>query len=164
VIWFYGIYQSLYDEIPDVTFVEGFPTNYKDYAGSNTLFIIDDLMSECGSNKCMTELFTRGSHHLNLSVMFITQNFFFRGNQMREITLNSHYIILCKNRRDVMQIMNLGRQLFPYTSKFFRDAFLDATQEPYSYLLADLKSATPEDMRLRTKILCHETTIIYRPR
>ena len=71
IVWFYGIYQKLYDEIQDVTFVEGFPPNYMEYLGTNTLFILDDLMSECCDNKNLTNLFTKGSHHLNLSVIFI---------------------------------------------------------------------------------------------
>lgn len=28
IVWFYGIYQLLYDTMPDVTFVEGLPSNY----------------------------------------------------------------------------------------------------------------------------------------
>ncbi|GBM38948.1 hypothetical protein AVEN_271057-1 [Araneus ventricosus] len=48
VIWFYGKYQPLYDEIHDVTFAEGFPCDYKGYAGCRTLFAIDDLIAECG--------------------------------------------------------------------------------------------------------------------
>ncbi|GFQ97903.1 uncharacterized protein TNCT_558331, partial [Trichonephila clavata] len=31
VIWFYGISQPLYDDIENVEFVEGFPSNYKEY-------------------------------------------------------------------------------------------------------------------------------------
>lgn len=121
VIWFYGIHQSLYDEIPDVTFVEGLTSKYRKYLGTHTLFIIDDLMSECGRDKKLTNLFTKDSHHLNLSVIFITQNFFHKGREMREITLNAHYLLLCKNRRDVSQITHLGKQLFPRNLKFFQE-------------------------------------------
>lgn len=161
IVWFYGIYQPLYDEIPDVTFVEGLPSNYRDYLGVNTLFIIDDLMSECGSDKRLTHLFTRGSHHLNLSVIFITQNFFHKGKEMREITLNAHYILLLKNRRDMSQIMHLGRQLYPKNAKFFQEVYEDATKKPFSYLFIDLRSDTPEELRLRTQILPNETQYIY---
>lgn len=161
VVWFYGIYQSLYDEIPEVEFVEGLSTNYRDLLGSNTLFIIDDLMTECGSDKRLTNLFTKGSHHLNLSVIFITQNFFHKGREMREISLNAQYLLLCKNRRDQSQIMHLGKQLFPTHLKFFQEVYEDATKKPYSYLFIDLRSDTPEQMRLRTQILPNQIQYIY---
>ena len=38
IVWFYAIYQKLYHEIQDVTFIEGFPPNYMEYLGMNTLF------------------------------------------------------------------------------------------------------------------------------
>jgi hypothetical protein len=161
IVWFYGIHQPLYDEIPNVTFVEGLPSKYREYLGINTLFIIDDLMSECGSDKRLTHLFTKGSHHLNLSIIFITQNFFHKGKEMREVTLNAHYLLLCKNRRDLSQIVHLGRQLFPRHVKYFQEVYEDATKKPYSYLLIDLRSETPEEMRLRTQILPNQTQYVY---
>lgn len=162
IVWFYGIYQPMYDEIKDVTFVEGLPSDYKKYLGTQSLYVIDDLMMEATqSSNYLTKLFTRESHHLNISVIFITQNFFFKGREMREITLNAHYIHLCKNRRDLSQIMHLGRQLFPRHMKFFQEVYEDATLKPYSYLFIDMKSATPEELRLRTNILPNEIQYIY---
>jgi len=54
IVWFYGIYQSLYEQMPEVIFIDGLVGNYQEYLGTNTLFIIDDLMSECGSDKRLT--------------------------------------------------------------------------------------------------------------
>lgn len=164
IVWFYGIHQPLYDEIKDVEFVEGLPTNFREYLGVNTLFVIDDLMSEAASDKRLTHLFTKGSHHLNLNIIFITQNFFHKGAEMREITLNTQYIILCKNRRDASQIMFLARQLYASKPKYFVEVYNDATMKPFSYLLIDLKSDTPEDLRLRTDILPNQVTYVYKPR
>lgn len=161
VIWCYGIYQSLYDEIPDVTFLEGFPTNLEEHFGRYTLIIVDDLMSELGNNKRLTHLFTRDSHHTNTSIAFLTQNFFHRGKEMREITLNAHYLFLFKNRRDMSLSTHLGKQLFPRHVRFFQEVFADATKKPYSYLMIDLRSESPEDMRLRTQILPTQTQYVY---
>lgn len=161
IVWFYGIYQPLYDEIPDVEFVDGLPSNYQNYLGKNTLFIIDDLMTECGGDKKLTALFTRGSHHARISPIFICQNFHHKGKEMREITLNAHYLLLCKNRRDMNQISHLGKQLFPRHLKFFQEVYEDATKKPFSYLFIDLKSDTPEEMRLRAQILPNQTQYVY---
>ncbi|GBO29614.1 hypothetical protein AVEN_268086-1 [Araneus ventricosus] len=66
IVWFYGIHQPLYDNIPEVTFVEGLPLKFQEYLGKHTLFIIDDLMSHGANQKLLTDLFTKGSHHLTL--------------------------------------------------------------------------------------------------
>jgi hypothetical protein len=164
VVWFYGIFQSLYHDIPNVTFVEGIPDRFEDYLEGPTLFIFDDLMAQCGKNTRMTDLFTKGSHHLNLSVIFITQNLFHKGKEMREISLNAHYLFLFKNRRDMSQLTHLGRQLYPCDLKFFQQVYQDATSNPYSYLLVDLRPETPEPFRLRTNILPTQHPIIYQKR
>lgn len=161
VVWFYGIHQPLYDQIQDVTFVEGLPREFQEYLGQNTLFILDDLMGECSNDRRLTDLFTKGSHHLNLSVIFITQNFFHKGKEMRDITLNAHYLVLFKNRRDMSQVTHLGRQLFPNHVKLFQQVFEDATKHAYSYLFIDLRPETAEEMRLRTHILPNQIQIVY---
>lgn len=159
IVWFYGIYQNLYDEISDVTFIEGFPTNYEEYLGTNTLFIIDDLMCEVGGDRRLTNLFTKGSHHHNLSIFFITQNFFHKGT--KDLRLNADYLFLFKNRRDLNQITCLGRQLYPRNHKFFQEVYADATRKPFTYLLIDLKNETDEEHRLRTQILPNQNQYYY---
>ncbi|KAG8229448.1 hypothetical protein J437_LFUL005553 [Ladona fulva] len=42
----------------------------------------------------IVNLFTKGAHHWNLSVIFITQNLFHQGKGRRDISLNSHYIAI----------------------------------------------------------------------
>lgn len=159
IVWFYGINQKLYNEIPDVTFIEGFPTNYEEYLGTNTLFIFDDLMSEISGDRRLTNLFTRGSHHQDLSVIFITQNFFHSGT--KDVRLNADYLFLFKNRRDLSQITCLGRQLYARNYKFFLEVFLDATRNPFTYLLIDLRNETAEELRLRTQILPCQNQYYY---
>ena len=159
VIWVYGQYQELYN-----TKIENVNVKYSNNLGLITndlnelkkmnfkVIIIDDLMDEMGSNEKMSKLFTRGSHHLNLSVIFIVQNFFHQSKLMRTISLNAQYIILLKNFRDKNQIEYLGKQLFGKKSKYFVEIFDDATSKPYGYLIIDLKSDTPNDYRLKSRI------------
>ena len=65
VIWFYRIYQKLYREIPDVTFVRGLPSDFRKYIGDHSLMILDDLMTETDGDERLTSLITKESHHLN---------------------------------------------------------------------------------------------------
>jgi hypothetical protein len=128
--------------------------------GRRTLLIIDDLMAETDGR--VTNIFTKGSHHKNASVVYISQNLYNKGKENRTINLNTHYLVLFKNPRDMMQISHLGRQMFPDRVKYFRDAFTDATSHrSYGYLLVDLKTTTPDELRLRTDIFPDENTMVY---
>lgn len=158
VIWFYGESQPLHEEIRDVEFRDD--CNFEGV--SNALLIFDDFMSELSGEEKMVKLFTKYSHHRNLSVIFVTQNFFHK--KLREITLNAHYIFLFKNRRDLNQITHLGRQLYPTKLNFFEESYADATKSPYSYLSIDLRQETDEKMRLRTNVLPTQTQYVYQPR
>jgi hypothetical protein len=61
-------------------------------------------------------------------------------------------MVLFKNSRDVTQVANLSRQMYPGRSKFLVEAFKDATAKPYGYLLIDLKPETDEKCRVRANI------------
>jgi len=114
------------------------------------LLTIDDLMYE--TNNDITKLVTRGSHHTNTSVIFITQNMFSAGKETRTITLNAQYLVLFKNVRDKSQIAHLSRQMYPSKSKHMIESYTDATSEPYSYLFVDLKPNTDDKQRLKACI------------
>ena len=43
------------------------------------LVVLDDLMSQCSNDQGVADLFTRGSHHRGISVLYLTQNLFLLG-------------------------------------------------------------------------------------
>ena len=166
VIYCYSEYQDIFtemqNEISNIVFVEGFPSNLYDLLDKdNSLVIIDDLMSECSKDQRMTDLVTRGSHHRGVSVIYLTQNLFPVGKESRTISLNSHYMIIFRNPRDSLGITTLARQMYPQNVNYVMDSFNDATSTPYGYLMLDLHQLTPEDFRLRTNILPGERQISY---
>lgn len=151
VLWAYGVWQPLYKQpVPgvDIDYVEGLPSEIDGY----NVVVLDDLMTELGGNKTLANMFTRGSHHRNISIFFIVQNIFHQGPQMRTISLNTHYFVLMKNPRDKSQISHLARQLFPENTKFLHEAYKDATSTPYGYLVIDMKLNTPDKVRVRTHL------------
>lgn len=155
ILFYYSEWQPTYKLYPNsnmIEFREGLPHS-DDYSGDlrPKLIIIDDLMRESSNNSIM-DLFTKGSHHKNLSVIFITQNIFHQGRGQRDISLNSNYIVLFKNPRDKAQIQHLARQVYPENPKFLQEAYHDATSRPHGYLLLDLKQTTPEKYRVRSCI------------
>ena len=164
IVWCYGCYQDAFrslchDDSCNIEFHEGLPDVDMLDGCKRTLMIIDDLMSETDSR--VTNIFTKGSHHKNASVVYISQNLFSKCRENRTISLNTHYLVLFKNPRDTLQITHLGRQMFPERVKYFREAYADATSHPYGYLLVDLKTTTPDVLRLRTDIFPDERTMVY---
>jgi len=111
-----------------------------------------------------SDMFTRGSHHRNVSVMFMVQNFLNKNKHTRTISLNVRYIVLFKNPRDNSQLAHLAKQLYPHYSRYAQDAYEDATREPYRYLLLNLWSEHDKDLRLRTNTYPGERQVVYVPK
>ena len=111
----------------DVSFHEGVPQNLGNDHGKPCLIILDDLLNEVHS-KDVCDLFTKNSHHRNISVILITQNLFHQGSFCRNISLNAKYSIALKNVRDKSQFQYLARQVHPEDSDSLYKAYLDATE------------------------------------
>lgn len=159
IIYCYGEYQSLFAQHPTVEFQEGLPDVSKFDGSEPVLLIIDDLMNEINSDT--EKIFTRMSHHRNISVIFIMQNLFPKNKFARTMSLNAHYMVLFKNPRDAGQFAVLAKQMYPNGSQFAVESYKDATSCPYGYLLLDLKPDTDERFRLRTNIFPEENTNVY---
>jgi hypothetical protein len=156
--WSFMEWQPTYDDLKQnseigksIQFVEGLPDLNELKANQKIpqLLVLDDMMQEMGKDKRLVELFTRGCHHWNVSVIHIVQNAFFSG--LRTSRINAQYLVLMKNPADRLQVQTLGRQLFT-GSKHFIEAYNDATEKPFGYLLVDLSQTTPDNLRLRTNI------------
>jgi len=93
-------------ELPksDVNFNEGVPTDFENARGRPCLVILDDKLNDVHS-KQVCDLFTKCSHHRNISVILITQNLYHQGRYCRDISLNAKYLVLLKNVRDKNQFM-----------------------------------------------------------
>ena len=62
--------------------------------------MFDDQMIYASKDSRIVNLFTLGSHHRNLSVIYIVQNLFHQGKGSRSIKKNGPYLVLFKNPRD----------------------------------------------------------------
>ena len=161
IIGCYGQWQPSYfgmlRTIPGIEFNEGIPedidkVDYLDISQRN-LIVLDDLMAQSSKDKRIADLFTKGSHHRNLSIIYIVQNIFHQGKEMRNISLNAHYIVLFKSPRDKQQIPMLARQINPGKVQEFMRSCEDATSRPHGYLMLNLKPTTDDHQRLKTNVL-----------
>ena len=163
IVWLYAENQPMYKSMPGVEFIQGIPDDLEVRfdAHYNNLLVIDDLMTRFQNDDRLTRLFSVGSHHRNLSIIFIVHNLFSQGKQMRTLSLNTHYMILFKNPRDRLQISVLARQMYANNANFLMEAYHDATQQAYGYLMIDLKPTTNESVRVRTGILPSDRQLVY---
>jgi energy-coupling factor transporter ATP-binding protein EcfA2 len=129
---------------------------FKNDGGS--MIIFDDSMTSVNSD--FELLFCNLSHHDQCSIIFMTQNLFFKDKSFRTMSLNSHYIVLMKNDRDKQQISILSKQISPNNSKYILEAYKDATVKPYDYLLLDFSPETNNIIRLRSKIFPHQFPMV----
>jgi len=161
IYYFYGAFNENWRKLKHIQFIKGLPDpDFQFKRGS--LVIIDDLMAECSNNPFITDLFTKMSHHMNLSIVLVSHNLFCPGKEFRTISLNCHYFILFKNVRDTFQISLLGRQMYGAGSKdFLSQVYKSATNRLHGYLCIDFRAITPDKERLRTNVLKSDGPIIY---
>ena len=153
IFWCYGQYQEHLESLSrehGVHLVEGLPESLLDTLPTNSMVVVDDLMTEAEDSKLVTALFTKVSHHQHVTVIFLTQNLFQKGAQSRTRSLNASYIVLMKNPRDASQIRHLAAQIYPQNPKFLINVYADAIRAPYSYLLLDLRQETLDKLRVRS--------------
>jgi hypothetical protein len=129
----------------------------------NNLLILDDNMHSFVNDILISDLFTKYSHHKNITVILLLQNLFPKSKFNRDISLNSNYIVLMKNPRDRQQIKLLANQICGGKENYVFESYKNATElHPYSYLLLDLNQTTPFELRVRTKVLEKEfPPIVY---
>ena len=153
ITWCYRDWQPLYTEllqhIPNIDFVQGIQISEMD-TQIPRLIVLDDLMVDVAKNFDVSNLFTVGSHHKNISVICLLQNLFYHGKESRTLSLNSHYLVLFKNPRDQLQVSCLARQMYPHNTGYFMTKYQSATSRPYGCLVIDLKQETPENKRLKS--------------
>lgn len=149
--------------INGVTYIVGRPNDVTQRVAPNCLVIIDDFMHELANSQELTALMTKATHHLPMTLIYITQNIFQKTGDTKTRRLNTNYLILFKNPQDKTQVDYLGRQMFPKDKGFLVSAFEEATKHPYSYLLIDSNQQTSDEVRVRTNIVKEAPMIVYVP-
>ena len=125
------------------------------------ILVLDDQMGVASSSNSVADLFTKGSHHRNLTVIYLVQNVYNQGKSQRTISLNSHYSVVFRNSQDASQFRTMAYQICPSNGKWLVNAFTYATSKPYGYLVLDHHPSTPEDQTVATNILPGEQLMYY---
>ena len=145
-------WQPHYDELrqfaPNTQFRQGLPQAYFLEQLENCVIILDDLMDLAMKQPAILSIFTEGSHHRNVSVIFLSQNVFHQGKHSRTMSLNVQYMVLFKNARDQSQIQTLARQMFPTDWRQFLNHYKVETGKEFGHVILDLHPRTPDNQRI----------------
>jgi len=164
IIWCYGskgTISRVREVCDNVTFVQNLP-NIDDMDSSIPKLVIMDDLQTMATDGTVARIFTRESHHNNLSCIFIVQNAFGKQNDMRDASLNTMYRVIFPNPIDRLQLHILGRGFKPHHPSFFADCLEDRKKETdYGYILVDYTPKTKDLMRVRSNIFPEEDNLVY---
>lgn len=159
VYWFYGAagaISDMKDKFPDVEFVRGMPS--VDWVrdqdrGVPKLVVLDDLMTSA-TNGFVSNMFTKSSHHDNISCMFLIQNIFPKEREVRQANLNTTYRIIFDSPHDRGQISTISTRMFSKGGADYLSSVLDAVGQdnPHPYIALDTDQTTPKALKVRTNI------------
>ena len=160
VVYCYGAWQEKFKALKrqGVKFHEGIPELHdltKWFPGGGVL-ILDDLMDEGGNDKRVLDLFTKHSHHQNVTVLFLCQDIFPNGKHSKTISRNAHYMVAFKNPRDQIGFRNLAQQCFPTKHRAVQERYQSVTSTPFGYMVLDFHPSSDDNKRLLSHLLDDE--------
>ena len=140
IYYLYNVRQKFMDDFPQITFVQGMDLSIIKDDGAEKLLIIDDLMLEM--NKELGEHFICRTRHLKCSTIFLMHTLFQNKDIHRLISNNTHYFVIFGNRRQMLNVKNLGHQL-GMTDRVL-EGYRYAASKPYGYFVIALHPRVPE--------------------
>jgi hypothetical protein len=167
--WAYGVkndkqLKTIQEIDPSITFSEGLPDLNAFDSRFNNLLILDDLMDEIGKNKEIANLFTRGSHHNNITVIAIVHNIFNQDKYFRTLTINGRDFVFFNSPRDRQQLAQFGRQVFPQHKNFLTAALEEASKmSEHAYIVLRLGGDIPDSLRVCTNIFKYQIPVNFVP-
>ena len=169
VIWCFGeskpngldeIVDKFYHGLPETIENNLIPFNTDNKNNDHVLYVLDDLMKEASKSIEILNSFTKKSHHQNISLIFLMQNFFFRN--CRDLTLNCKYACLFKNPRETQIVSTIGRQMCGGKKNICLDlAYKDCCSKPYGYIVLDFSQQQNDACRIRDSLFPENCTIYY---
>lgn len=148
IIYLYGAHQPFMNEWnvdktnPTIEFAKGLQLTLVDKYKEPKLLILDDLILEL--NKDVAQHFIAGSHHKNVTTIFITHSLFLNNEHYRLISNNSQYILLFKNKRNVSQVSTLARQILGDDKNRLLEAYKYI--KPFQFVLLSFHPLVPDEL------------------
>ncbi len=175
VLYVYGIHNEnvhkIVELVPYARTMEGFPGNLLSQPSQlfnpskKNCIIFDDLQTELNNSSDYTNLLTRGSHHLSLTIFCLEHQLFDRTSRERvRQHLSYPIIILFRNPMATVQVATFARQIGIADTGLVHFAYNDATQSGdqnrHGYLIIDTTPETTDCCRLISHVFPDEAPVI----
>ena len=115
-------------------------------------------MEEVSKSKTAMDIFTKHSHHRNMTVLFLVQKLYGWTHNTRVISQNAH-LMICVQRSDI-GASDVPRKPFMFLS----EAFIDATKRPHSHLVVNSYQRTDDRMRVMGNLFEQANPAVYIPK
>ena len=118
------------------------------------LAIFDDLMTELADCDLLVPLYTKWTHHSDISSIHITQNIFHRGSGKHQgdnsmLYLSTKYLTLFANPMDISTFCHIARKQDPAHAKELAMLFSQVTKEHHYILCDSYKYTTVPSLLIR---------------
>ena len=131
------------------------------FTAKGDILVLDDLMAEGGYDREIMDLFTKHSHHRNITVLYLFQDMFPPCKYAKTISRNSHYIVAFKNPRDQLSMHDIISQAYPKTWEQVMEVYRKETERLFGYLTVDFHPASHDRFRIVSRLLKHEGCMRY---
>ena len=126
--------------------------------------MFDDFLTEGINSDQIAQLYISG-RHLNISLIFLSQNFFAKGKHQVTQNRNTEVVILMENLSDQTIIRNLAYKMYPKQEQFLIDSYNDSIKSPYGHLLINRQPNSNRSARVRGNIFKYKNKLtVYLPR
>jgi len=129
----------------------------------DSLLVLDDLGNSFAHDKkaakALEYLATVATHHKRVSTVCLLQNAF---SQNRTSRVNATHLIFMRSHSDSLQMLSVGRQIFPSESDLLLKAMRLANRVGERYIVLCVHPLE-EKARVVTRIFPGEETIVFEP-
>lgn len=163
VVWYYAVYQPGYAKLAamGVELREGLPESIEDDfptvvpSDETQIVVLDDFMKEAAKSEKVLNLFTKDSHHKNITAFMMVQNLYHQGKHSVDIARNVSVAIFIVEMRNIMVIQRFLQS--SYNKHQVREIMTWLRREthgkPYSNFMIDFDMSTNDEHRLRLNII-----------
>lgn len=138
-------------------------------SGREGCIVFDDLMNELSESDLLLDLFTKLSSHYKISIIYITQNVFFKGKRSGDnVTMyrNTHLLVLFRNPLDNTVLSTISKRIAPAGSVSKLNRMLVHILEKHRYVVIHGNLAHPKELQFQTELFNDEPVrhqVVYEP-
>ena len=125
------------------------------------LLILDDFMGDKKVESKVFEIFTKLSHHNNMSIVYMLQNPYHQGKHMTDIKRSMSHMVLFNSPQDIQPVSIFLSRVAGEKNTLVRKVVQELQDTPHGYVMVDVSQKTKNCARIRSNIFPDEDNIFY---